>query len=94
MAFLQEAEILELKAEIKALREENAQLRERVAQLEAQLRQNSNNSSKPPSSDPLHLAAKKLQDKIRSGKKTGGQPGHGKHEQKVIPTEYVRQVFP
>jgi len=40
------------------------------------------------------LAAKKLQYKIRSGKKTGGQPGHGKHEQKVIPTEDVRQVVP
>jgi transposase len=94
IALRQEAEILELKAEIKALKEENAKLRERVAQLEAQLRQNSNNSSKPPSSDPLHLAAKRLQDKIRSGKKPGGQPGHGKHEQKVIPTEDVRQVFP
>jgi hypothetical protein len=35
-----------------------------------------------------------LEDKIRSGKKQGGQPGQGKHEQKVIPTEDVRQLVP
>jgi len=33
-------------------------------------------------------------DKVRSRKKEGGQPGHEKHEQKVIPTDQVRQVIP
>ena len=50
-------------------------LRERNSKWETQLRQNSNNSSKPRSSDPLHKA-KKMLDRIRSKKKTGGQPGH------------------
>ena len=50
-------------------------LRERNSKLEMQLRQNSNNSSKPPSSDPLHKARKML-DRIRTKKTTGGQPDH------------------
>ena len=89
-----QAENLALKAEIIALKETVVRLFERIDNLEAQLRQNSNNSSKPPSSDPLHLAAKKLDDKIRSRKKPGGQPGHGKHKQKILPTKDIRQVIP
>jgi hypothetical protein len=43
----------ELLAEIRALRKENAELRERVSQLEEQLKLNSKNSSKPPSTEDL-----------------------------------------
>ena len=64
-----------------------------MAQWEARLRQNSHNSSNPPSSDPLYQA-KRMLDMERSRKKAGGQPGHEKHEQKVIPTDQVRQVIP
>lgn len=48
----------------------------RIADLEAQLRQNSKNSSKPPSSDSPFVkpAPKSLRGK--SGRKPGGQPGH------------------
>lgn len=41
----------DLITEIRLLREENAKLRERISQLEEQLKLNSKNSSKPPSSD-------------------------------------------
>jgi transposase len=48
----------------------------RIADLEAQLKQNSKNSSRPPSSDSPFIkpAPKSLRGK--SGRKPGGQPGH------------------
>ncbi len=53
-------------------------LENRVKSLEAQLNQNSQNSSKPPSSDGLKkFPVKNLRGK--SGKSRGGQPGHQRH---------------
>lgn len=60
-------------------------LEARVAELEAQLRQNSTNSSKPPSADGPH--AKPAPPKTPSGKKRGGQPGHPKHERTILPPD-------
>ena len=49
---------------------------QRVRALEARLGQNSNNSSKPPSTDPDDKKLKPMSLRGKSGKKPGGQQGH------------------
>lgn len=67
-------EIKTQKAEIETLSKENKLLTERVKSLEKQTKKNSNNSSKPPSTDGFKKKTKSLRTK--SGKKPGGQKGH------------------
>ena len=63
--------------EIAQLREQVASLTAIVQELQARLAKDSNNSSKPPSSDGLRKKpAPKSQRPSNTGKRSGGQPGH------------------
>lgn len=52
------------------------QLVDRIEELEGQLKKNSHNSSKPPSSDGLKKKKRTKSQRKKSGKKSGGQKGH------------------
>ncbi|QAT84888.1 IS66 family transposase [Corallococcus interemptor] len=71
------------------LEEENRQLREENRQLKERLGLNSSNSSKPPSSD---APGTPRPPKKRTGRGPGGQPGHKKHERRLLPPEAVQHV--
>ena len=65
-----------LQAEVSDLRGHNFQLQRRNAELEALAAKDSHNSSRPPSTDPAW--AKRTKSLRRpSGKRPGGQVGHG-----------------
>jgi len=59
---------------------ENEALKTRLSQIEEQLRQNSQNSSKPPSQDGFEKKVSAVKDK--SKKPRGGQPGHAGNQPK------------
>lgn len=70
-----------------ALEEHNARLSARVQELEARLSKDSHNSSKPPSSDGLHkLTPKPCNLRKKTGKRTGGQPGHPGYTLELVDT--------
>src|SRR5690349_17330376 len=65
-------------------------LERRVAELEARLGQDSSNSSKPPSSDPIGV--KRQPPRRPSGRRRGGQPGHERHTRALVPPERLTAV--
>ena len=71
------SEINTLNSEMIALKTVNLEFSTRITELEARLNKNSNNSSKPPSSDGYK---KKIQNnREKNGRSTGGQLGHQGH---------------
>ena len=64
-------------------------LQEQVRTLQEQLNQTSQNSSRPPSSDPPQHGRPR---RPRSQRHRGGQPGHPGHTRTLIPVEDVDEV--
>ena len=75
-----------------ALQAQITGLETRVAELDAQLRKDSTNSSKPPST--THPHAKPPRTKPKSRRPAGGQPGHAKAERPLLPVEQCQAVIP
>ena len=81
-------DINELKAALAEALAEIARLRAEVVGLKEQLRQNSGNSSKPPSSD----MGRRKSSKVSAGRKPGGQPGHPGTTREIVPPEEVSEI--
>ena len=77
-------------AYIKQLEDKIIQLEKRIEELERLLGVNSNNSSKPPSSDPLGMSV--APPKHRR-KKRGARKGHEPHLRELLPQEFVKEHF-
>jgi transposase len=82
----------ELAAENAELRAMVEALRAQVAELTRRLEQNSQNSSRPPSSDSIFVKPEPKSLRRRSGRKPGGQQGHlgSTLAQVAAPDERVR----
>jgi transposase len=72
------------------LQQENADLRQRLTDLEARLNQHSQNSSKPPSSDPPSAPPRPV--RVPRGRKAGGQPGHPRHDRPDPDPDHIDHV--
>ena len=81
-----------VRAYIEQLHATIADLQIRIAELEAKQAKNSTNSSLPPSSQHPH--AKPLRPTPKSPRRSGGQPGHAKHQRPLLPSEQCQQVIP
>jgi transposase len=90
-----EKEIIERDRHVADAEKQIADAEKQIADLERQLalrRQNSTNSSKPPSSDGLAGDQRPRGRKRKSGRKPGAQPGHAGHHRRLVPTAEVGTI--
>ena len=81
--------------QVATAREVFAQLTARIERLEGQASRDSHNSSKPPSSDGPKTPVRKTQSlRGKSGKKSGGQPGHHGHTLRMTEPDTVIALAP
>ena len=69
------------------------QLEKRIEQLEAGSKKNSQNSSKPPSSDSPYTKPQRKKA-VKKNRKRGAQKGHQGHRQEMLPPTEQKPVFP
>ncbi len=85
---------VEARALIEAMRLQIQAMQRQIDSLQQQARSlqaNSHNSSKPPSTDPIHL--KRQPPKTPTGKKRGGQPGHPRATRPLVPAEQLADTI-
>ena len=88
-------QVAEREREIIERAKQIADAEKQIADLERQLalrKQNSTNSSKPPSSDGLAGDQRSRGRKRKSRRKPGAQPGHAGHHRRLVPTTEVSAV--
>jgi hypothetical protein len=93
----QKQQIADAEKQIADAEKQIADAEKQIADLERQLalrRQNSTNSSKPPSSDGLAGEPRERCRGKKSRRKVGGQPGHRGAHRPLVPTTKVDEVRP
>jgi len=86
-----QAVVIALWQQVQALQAQVAALQAEVAVLREQVGRNSQNSSKPPSSDAPGTPPRPK--RAPSGRKAGGQAGHTGHGRKLVSVEQVKCVM-
>ena len=84
--------IIYLEKTIFQMQQQLGQLEKRTEKLEVQTKMNSQNSSKPPSSDSPFDKKKKKKKKTK--RKRGGQKGHKGHQQQMLECSEVKHIMP
>lgn len=84
----------ELKATLQQQQQQIHQLQQQLADAQARLNTNSTNSSLPPSSDRFHGKRRPATPAVQPRKKSGGQPGHPRHQSPLVGPDQVRQTIP
>jgi transposase len=84
--------IVYLEKTIFQMQQQLGQLEKRTEKLEARTKMNSQNSSKPPSSDSPFDKKKKKKKKTK--RKRGGQKGHKGHQQQMLEPSEVKHIMP
>jgi transposase len=91
----QQKQIADAEKQIADAEKQIADAEKQIADLERQLalrKQNSTNSSKPPSSDGLAGEPRQRGRRKKSRRKAGGQPGHRGAYRPLVPVERVDQI--
>ena len=83
---------VEVRTLFEAMQRQIHALQLEVQSLKDRLGSNSHNSSKPPSTDPIHL--KRQPPRTPSGKKRGGQPGHKRATRPLVQPEQLAATIP
>jgi transposase len=92
-----EQQVRKLSEEVAEQRKQIADAEKQIADLERQLalrKQNSTNSSKPPSSDGLAGEPRQRGRRKKSRRKAGGQPGHRGAHRPLVPVTQVDEIRP
>ena len=83
----------EAQALINVLWDTLGQMQARLLEWEEQVRLTSRNSSKPPSSEGP-ATERRYQERHKSGRRQGGQPGHVGVKRALVPLAEVDQIYP
>lgn len=89
-----QVEVEDLKEAIRQQKRHVRELQQRLADARVKAGANSTNSSLPPSSDRFHRKRRPPPAPGQPRKKSGGQPGHRKHQRLLVPAGQVGKTIP